>query len=96
MATYMFCNYQDSIRLEQEANSRKAELLNELRAYVNTPDPDSIGIAIRRVKHHFSGWSIEADLTFDGEVVRSYESFDLLELDLQHLMLKALIQNRQM
>lgn len=42
----------------------------------------------------FSGWARETDLMFDGEVVRHYPAFDLLELDLNELGLKNLCKQR--
>lgn len=91
--SFMFCaDLQEAILLEAEANARKGLILEELAAYINTPG--TIGIEVHRVLHAFSGWSVEADLTYDGEVVRHYEAFDLLELELCELELKILCQQR--
>lgn len=88
--SYMFCeDYTDSIQLLAEAKREAEQILQELPAYVNAPK-GAIGIDIQRVCYPFTGWAIEADLTFGGEVVRHYDSFELLVLDLTLLELKAL------
>ena len=48
---------------------------------------------MQRVQYPFTGWAIEADLTWEGEVVRHYEAFDLLVLDLTELEMKAMLQS---
>lgn len=89
---YMFCkNRNESIELESLAKSRVPTILEELSHYVKSSK--EIGITVHRVLYPFSGWCIEADLTFDGEVVRHYESFDLLELELNFLELNILMKN---
>lgn len=88
----LFCaDLQEAMRLESEAKARAPQLLEELKHYIRTPG--EIGIEVRRVLYHFSGWAIEADLTYDGEVVRHYEGFDLLELELTELELKVLLNS---
>lgn len=42
--------------------------------------------------HPFSCWAVEADLMYDGEVLRHYESFELLELDLLHLQMAVMLK----
>ena len=91
MGNCMFCdNLAESLQLEEQAKVRAAELLQEMPYYINSPGV--LGIEVRRVQHPFSGWAVEADLLYDGEVVRSYESFELLELDILHLQMKALLK----
>ena len=88
----LFCaDLQEAMRLESEAEARAPQLLEELKHYIRTPG--EIGIEVRRVLYPFSGWAIEADLTYDGEVVRHYEGFDLLELELTELELKVLLNS---
>lgn len=53
-----------------------------------------MNLTVRRVLHTHTGWSVEADLTFNGEVVRSYPAYDLLLLDLNELELRVLARNR--
>lgn len=90
MGNMMFCaDKAEALRLELEANARATELLREMASYVRTP-PGALDIAVRLVLHPFSGWAIEADLLWCDEVLRHYESFELLELDLLHLQMRAL------
>lgn len=91
MGNCMFCdNLAESIQLEQQAKDRAAELLLEMPYYIHTPGV--LSIEVRRVLYPFSCWAIEADLLYDGEVIRHYESFELLELDLLHLQMKAILR----
>lgn len=91
MGNCMFCdNLAESLQLEKQAKARAAELLQEMPYYIRTPGV--LGIEVRRVLYPFSGWAIEADLLYDGEAIRHYESFELLELDLLHLQMKALLK----
>jgi hypothetical protein len=88
----MFCDDRaEALRLEMEANARAMSLLQEMRSYIRTP-PDALDIVVRPVLYPFSGWAIEADLTWNGEVLRHYESFELLELDLLHLQMRTLLR----
>lgn len=90
---YMFCeNAQVAVDLEKRANERKDRILQELTAYIRTPG--TIGISVQRVIYPFSGWAIEADLTYNGEVIRHYEAFDLLELELNELELNIICRQR--
>lgn len=89
MENMLFCeNLTEAMRLEEAAKTRAAELLREMPYYVQTPG--TLGIKVYSVKHSFSGWSIAAELTYDGETLRKYDSFELLELDLLHLQMAAL------
>lgn len=89
MGNYMFCDcLSEAKELEEQAKVRAEVLLQEMPFYIRTPGV--LGIQIQRVLHPFSGWAIEADLLYDGEVVRHYESFEMLELDLLFLQMKAL------
>lgn len=86
----MFCESRtEALQLEMEANARAERLLREMPFYMRGP-AGALGITVRPVLHPFSGWAIAADLTWCGEVLRHYESFELLELDLLHLQMKAL------
>lgn len=92
MVSDLFCDdLQEALKLEAEAKTRSPQLLEELKRYIRTPG--EIGIDVRRVRYPFSGWAIEADLTYNGEVVRHYEGFDLLELELTELELKILLNS---
>lgn len=89
MGSMLFCeNLAEALHMEETAKARAAELLQEMPFYIHTDGV--LGIEVYRVRHSFSGWSIEAELTCDGETVRRYESFELLELDLLHLQMAAL------
>lgn len=89
MGNYMFCeDLPEALELEAQAKTRAEQLLQEMPFYIRTPG--TIGIEIHRVLHPFSGYAIAADLLFDGEIVRQYESFEMLELDLLHLQLGVL------
>ena len=91
MGNCMFCdNLAESLQLEQQAKARAAELLREMPIYIRTPGV--LSIEVRRVLHPFSCWAVEADLLYDGDVIRHYESFELLELDLLHLQMKAILK----
>ena len=79
--------------MEEEAKKRAAELLREMPLYIRTPG--TLGIKVYRVRHNFSGWSVEAELTYDGEIVRKYDSFELLELDLLHLQMSVLLRGTE-
>lgn len=95
MGNCMFCdNLAESLQLEERAKARAAELLREMPYYIRTPGV--LGIDVRRVLHPFSGYSVEADLLYDGEVLRHYESFELLELDLLSLQMKVLLKGAKM
>ncbi len=91
--SYMFCeNLTEALALEARANAQKDGLLQELAAFIRTPG--TIGINVQRVHYPAAGWAVEADLTYDGEVVRHYEAFDMLELELNELELKILCRQR--
>lgn len=93
MGNYMFCeDLAEALEFEAEAKNRAAKLLQEMPIYIQTPG--TLGINIQRVLYPFSGWAIEADLLYDGEIVRHYESFELLELELLHLQLAVLCKQR--
>lgn len=95
MGNMLFCeNLNEALQLEKEAKVRAAVLLKEMPKYAQMP-PGALGIVIRRKLYPFSGWAIEADLTWDGEIVRKYESFDLLELDLLHIQMAAIQRGRE-
>lgn len=86
---YMYCEgLQLAEQLETQAVAQVPALLDELRQYVRPAG--EIGIRVRRVLYEFSGWAVEADLTYDGEVVRSYPAFDLLVLELNQIELSIL------
>lgn len=90
--SYMFCeNQTESIELAQKAKERVPLLLEELSHYVRSDK--EITIKVSRVWHGMY-WSGEAELLFGGEVVRHYEAFDLLELDLNELELSVLCRSR--
>ena len=91
MGSMLFCeNLAEALRMEEIAKARAEELLQEMPFYVHTPGV--IGINVYRVRHNFSGWSIEAELTYEGETVKRYDSFELLELDLLHLQMAVLLR----
>lgn len=88
----LFCaDLREALKLEAEAKEKVPRLLEELRHYIRTPG--EIGIEVRRVRYPFTGWAVEADLTFDGEVVRHYEGFDLLKLELTELELRVMLNS---
>lgn len=90
--SYLFCESQSEAKaLTEQANRDKAMVLEELSHYIHTDGV--IGIDIMPVRHISGCWSIEADLTFDGEVVRHYEAYDLLVLDLLHIELAVLARS---
>ena len=92
MGNCMFCdNLSESLELEKQAKARAEELLREMPCYIRTPGVLSIEIV--RVLYPFTGWAVEANLLYDGEVLRHYESFELLEIDLLHLQIKAILQS---
>lgn len=91
--SYMFCeNLTEAVALEAQAKKEAEQLLRELPAFIKAP-AGAIGIRVQRVQYPFTGWAIEADLTWDGEAVRHYEAFDLLVLDLTELEMKAMLQS---
>ena len=91
--SYLFCEDQtESIELAREAKERVPLLLEELKHYVRSDK--EISIEVIRVWHGMY-WSVEADLLFGGEVVRHYEAFDLLELELNEWELSVLCRNRE-
>lgn len=91
--SYMFCeDLTEAVALEAQAKKEAAELLRELPAFINAP-ADAIGISVQRVQYA-TCWAIEADLTWYGEVVRHYEAFDLLVLELTELEMKAMLRGR--
>ena len=90
--SYLFCeNRSEADRLTEQANREKVQLLKELSHYIRTPGV--VGIDVKPVMHVSGCWSVEADLTFDGEVVRHYEAYDLLVLDLLHLEMAVLARS---
>lgn len=92
MGNCMFCdNLAESLELEKQGKARAEELLREMPYYIRMPGVLSIDVF--RVLYPFTGWAIEANLMYDGEVLRHYESFALLEIDLLHLQMKAILQS---
>ena len=90
--SYMFCDdCTESVELEKQAKEKIPLLLEELSHYVRADK--EITIEVSRVFHGMY-WSVEADLLFGGEVVRHYEAFDMLELELNEWELSILCQNR--
>lgn len=90
--SYLFCeNRSEANRLTERANREKVQVLEEFSHYIRTPGV--IGIDVKPVMHVSGCWSVEADLTFDGEVVRHYEAYDLLVLDLLHWELSVLARS---
>lgn len=91
--SYLFCeNRSEAEMLTERANREKVQVLEELAHYIRTDGV--VGIDVKPVMHSSGCWSVEADLTFNGEVVRHYEAYDLLELDLLHLELAVLARSR--
>lgn len=92
--SYMFCmDRLEADLLEAQARAKVPLILQELGRFVNSSG--RIGINVRRVLYPFTGYAIEADLTYDGEVARSYEGFDLLELELDMWELKIMAEQRR-
>ena len=90
--SYLFCeNRTEAIELERKAQEKIPLLLEELSHYVRSDG--EISIRTSQVWHGMF-WSVEADLLYDGEVVRHYEAFDLLELALNEWELAILCKNR--
>lgn len=90
--SYLFCKDQtESVELMQKAKERVPIILEELSHYVRAEK--EITIEVSRVWHGMY-WSVEADLLFGGEVVRHYEAFDLLELELNEWELSILCHSR--
>lgn len=88
--SYLFCESRtEAIELERTANERIPKILDELKAYVRSDG--EISIRVSRVWHG-AFWSVEADLLYDGEVVRHYEAFDLLELELNEWELAIIMR----
>lgn len=95
MSSYMFCeDLTEAVALEAQAQKEAAQLLRELPAYIKAP-AGAIGINVQRVLYPFTGWAIEADLTWNGEAVRHYEAFDLLALELTELEMKIMLKGRR-
>lgn len=91
---YLFCDSRtEAEELTARANREKEQVLEELSHYIRTSG--KIGIEIVPVMHPTGVWSIGANLTFNGEVVRHYEAYDLLVLDLTHLELAVLARSRE-
>lgn len=88
--SYLFCeSLSEAQALTAKANADKVLVLEEFSHYIRTPGV--IGIDVKPVQHCGTGvWSIEADLTFDGDVVKHYDAYDLLVLDLLHWELSVL------
>lgn len=92
--SYLFCESRtEAETLTAQANRDKVRILEEFSHYIRTPG--TIGITVVPVLHPTGIWSVEADLTFNGEAVRHYEAFDLLELDLLHWELAVLSRSRE-
>lgn len=92
--SYLFCeSLTEAKKLTAQANCDKVQVLEELSHYIRAPGV--VGIDVKRVQHTSGIWSVEADLTFDGEVVRHYEAYDLLVLDLLHLEMAVLARSRE-
>lgn len=90
--SYMFCeDCTESIELEKQAKAKIPQILEELNLYVRSDK--EISIEVGRVWHGMY-WPVEADLLFGGEVVRHYEAFDLLELELNEWELSILCRSR--
>lgn len=91
--SFLFCESRtEALELEALANARVPAILEELKHYVRASE--EIGITVQSVWHGMF-WSVEADLLFGGEVVRHYEAFDLLELELNELELAVLLRSRK-
>lgn len=91
--SYLFCeNRSEMEALIAQANREKVQVLEEFAQYVNTGG-GVVDIDVTPVKHTSGVWSVEADLTFNGEVVRHYEAYDLLVLDLYQIELAVLAKN---
>lgn len=87
--SYLFCESHSEMKaLVEYANRDKVQVLQELSCYVRSSS--EIGIEIKPVLHTFGIWSVEADLTFNGEIVRHYDAYDLLVLDLYHIELSII------
>lgn len=90
--SYLFCeNRSEAEMLTEQANRDKVRVLEDFSHYICTPGV--IGIDVKPVMHTSGCWSVEADLTFDGEVVRHYDAYDLLVLDLLHWELAVLARS---
>lgn len=88
--SYLFCESRsEAIKLQKQAESRVPAILAELSTYIRSDG--EITVNLSRVWHGMY-WSVEADLLYDGEIVRHYEGFDLLELELNELELAILMK----
>jgi len=95
MGSMLFCdNKAEALRFEAKAKERATKLLQEMPVYFTMPK-GALGIVVVKRLHQY-GWSVEADLTWYGEVIRHYESFELLELDLLHMQMGVLRQHLQL
>lgn len=91
--SYLFCkNKKEAIQLREEATQRIPELLREFECFF--PTQGKVGITI---KTEWEGvfYSVAADLTFNGEIVKSYPAFDLLELDLLQMEMNLMLKNKK-
>lgn len=90
MDDYLFCeSCSEAIELERAAKERIPKILDELKAYVRSDG--EISIRVSRV-YHGAFWSVEADILYNGEIVRHYEAFDLLELELNEWEMAILLK----
>ena len=86
--SYFLCEKHDVPDLVRKAQKESEDILNELKHYAT----GDIGICIKPYQYAY-GWSIGADLTVNGEVVRSETCCEMIFIDLNMIMLNAMIRN---
>ena len=88
--SYFLCSRRAIPELLRKAQEERRKYLLEFRMYYNC----NLDIQIY-VREYFMGYSIAGKMLVNGEVVRDYEYFDLLLIDLDHLIMKVILRQRE-
>lgn len=88
---YFLCSRKHVARLKLQAEKEAEEIMRDFFCYYS----GDIKIIIEE-KEHPMGWSIAARLLVNGETVREEDPCDLLFIDMNQLVLKRMLEIRQM
>lgn len=88
--TYFMCGKKSIPDLVEKAKKEAAQLLKELELFFVFGG--EVDIVIEPV-HHGLCYSIGASLTWNGEVIKSEDTCDLLFLELNELMLNRMLKS---
>lgn len=87
---YFLCSRRHVAKLVVQAEKETEEIMRDFFCYYS----GDVKVKIYE-KEHLMGWSIAARLLVNGKTVRDEDPCELLFIDLNHLIMKRMLENRK-